>query len=215
MNWNNLSYSISLSGYHRSLKNIYRIKDSFSIFENESSRDIILGDGGKRGMELILRKKVGSVRGWISYHLNQTSHKFPDYNNNQSFLADFDKLNEFKIVAITRVLNYDLTANWVFSSGANYTNIDNLYVEAGTGYTINNTEEINKERLPYIHHLDVAISTEWMFKSVLFNLGFSIYNVYNKSNISHKRYNPYTPQLSVSNVFMLGITPSINLKASF
>ena len=90
VNWNNLSYSISLSGYHRSLKNIYRIKDSFSIFENEDSKDIILGDGEKRGMELIFRKKVGSVRGWISYHLNQTSHKFPDYNNNQSFLADFD-----------------------------------------------------------------------------------------------------------------------------
>ena len=112
-------------------------------------------------------------------------------------------------------MNYDLTANWVFSSGANYTNIDNMYVEAGTGYTINSTEEINEERLPYIHHLDVAISREWMFRSVLFNLGFSIYNVYNKNNISHKRYNPYTPQLSVSNVFMLGITPSINLKVSF
>ena len=84
-------------------------------------------------MELIFRKKVGSVRGWISYHLNQTSHKFSDYNNNQSFLADFDKLNEFKIVALSlRVLNYDLTANWVFHHrGANYTNIGNMYVEAG------------------------------------------------------------------------------------
>ena len=215
VNWNDLIYSISLSGYHRSLKSLYRIKDSFSIFENESSRDIILGEGEKKGLELILRKKNGSVRGWLSYHLNQTSHKFPDYNNNQSFLADFDKSNEFKIVAITRVWNYDLTANWVFSSGANYTNIDNMYVEAGTGYTINSTGEINEERLPYVHHLDVAISREWMFKSVLFNLGFSIYNVYNKSNISHKKYNPYTPQLSVSNVFMLGITPSINLKVSF
>ena len=173
------------------------------------------GNGKKKGMELILRKKNGLFRGWISYHLNQTSHKFPGYNNNQSFLADFDKLNEFKIIAITRLWNYDLTANWVFSSGANYTNIDNMYVEAGTGYTINSTGKVNEERLPHIHHLDVAISREWMSKSVLFNLGFSIYNVYNKRNISHKRYNPYTSQLSVSNVFMLGITPSINLKASF
>ena len=214
-NWSNLNYSISLSIYHRSLKNLYRIKNSFSIFGNEESRDVILGNGEKKGMELILRKKVGSFRGWISYHLNQTYHKFPGYNNNQSFLADFDKRNEFKIVAITRLWNYDLNANWVFSSGANYTNIDNMYVEAGTGYTINSTGKVNEERLPYIHHLDVAISREWMFKSVLFNLGFSIYNIYNKKNISHKRYNPYTSQLSVSNVFMLGITPSINFKASF
>ena len=214
-NWSNLTYSISLSGYHRSLKNLYKIKNSFSIFGNEESRDVILGNGEKKGMELILRKKVGSFRGWISYHLNQTSHKFPGYNNNKSFLADFDKRNELKIVAITRLWNYDLNANWVFSSGANYTDIDNMYVEAGTGYTINSIGKVNEERLPHIHHLDIAISREWMFKSVLFNLGFSIYNVYNKRNISHKRYNPYTSQLSVSNVFMLGITPSINLKASF
>ena len=215
VNWNNFNYSISLSGYHRSLKKIYRNKDSFLFFDNKAIRDIILGNGLKKGIELILRKRVGSVRGWISYHLNQTSHKFPDYNNNQSFLADFDKLNELKIVAITRIWNYDLTANWVFSSGANYTNIEDMYVEAGTGYTINSIGGINEERLPHIHHLDVAISREWMFRSVLFSFGFSIYNVYNKNNISHKRYNPYTPQLSESNVFMLGITPSINLKVSF
>ena len=90
-----------------------------------------------------------------------------------------------------------------------------MYVEVGTGYTINSSGEINEERLPNVHHLDVAISREWMFKPVLLNLGISIYNVYNKSNISHKRYNPYTPNLSVSNVFMLGFTPSINLKISF
>ena len=215
VNWNNHSYSVLLSGYRRSIKNLYKIKNSFSIFDNESNTNIILGDGEKKGLELILRKKIGSVRGWISYHLNETSHKFPDYNNGQSFLADFDKLNEFKVVAITRVLNCDLTANWVYSSGANYTNIDNMYVEAGTGYTINNTGEINEERLPPVHHLDIALSKEWMVKSIIFNLGFSVYNIYNKSNISHKRYNPYTPQLSVSNVFMLGITPSINLKVSF
>ena len=130
-------------------------------------------------------------------------------------MADFDKLNEFKIVAITRFWSYDLIANWVFSSGTNYTNIDNMYVESGTGYTINSIWEINEERLPHIHHLDVAISREWMLRSVLFSLGIFIYNVYKKSNISYKRYNTYTPELSVSNVYMLGITPSINLKVSF
>ena len=139
-----------------------------------------------------------------------TLFRFVVYKVNDSDLAEDISQETF-----LRVWNYDLTANWVFSSGANYTNIDNMYVEAGTGFTINSTGEINKERLPHIHHLDVAISREWIFRSVIFNLGFSIYNIYNKSNISHKRYNPYTPQLSVSNVFMLGITPSINLKVSF
>ena len=49
-------------------------------------------------------------------------------------MADFVKLNEFKIVAITRVWDYDLNASWVFLSGANYTNINNMLVEAGRIY---------------------------------------------------------------------------------
>ncbi|MFL2994259.1 MAG: hypothetical protein ACJZ1Y_01410 [Candidatus Neomarinimicrobiota bacterium] len=41
------------------------------------------------------------------------------------------------------------------------------------------------------------------------NTGLSIYNVYNRKNISHKRYNPYTSGRILSDVIMLGTTPTI------
>ena len=69
-----------------------------------------------------------------------TLFRFVVYKVNESDLAEDISQETF-----LRVWNYDLTANWVFSSGANYTNIDNMYVEAGTGFTINSTGEINKE----------------------------------------------------------------------
>jgi len=63
--------------------------------------------------------------------------------------------------------------------------------------------------------LDIGISKSWKISPVVIDVGFSIYNIYNKNNVSHKRYNPYTSQLSVSNISMFGMTPSVNIKISF
>ena len=40
-------------------------------------------------------------------------------------------------------------------------------------------------------------------------------SLYNHKNISHKRYNPYTSDLSMTNVSMFGITSTLFLKISF
>jgi len=215
INWNNKDFAVSLSSYRRDLRNLFRINELF-IFPNDNSNSmVLLGSGKANGIELIMRKKVGMIRGWLSYHYNKTEHNFSNYNDGISFLADHNRLHELKTVAIARAWGIDITANWVFSSGGLYTDINNLYIEPGSGYTIGTTEEINEERLPPVHHLDIALSTSWKVKSLFFNFGLSVYNIYNKANISHKRYNPYTPQLSVSDISMFGITPSMNLKISF
>ena len=217
LNWDNIKYAASFSAYECSMNNLFRLDDFSTIFdykENSTSR-IILGSGEKIGIELILRKKSGVIRGWVSYHFNQTEYNFPFFNNSESFLADHDKSHELKTVAIARIWDIDITANWVFSSGGLYTDINNIYVEPGSGFEINTTGNINKERLPPVHHLDIGISRSWKISPIVMDVGFSIYNIYNKNNVSHKRYNPYTPQLSESNVSMFGITPSINLKISF
>ena len=215
INWDDLKYIISLSAYKRSMNDLFRFEDFPTIFEYSVNSKIILGSGEKNGIEFIIRKKNGAIRGWVSYHFNQTEYKFPYFNNGQSFLANHDKSHELKTVAIARIWNIDITANWVFSSGGLYTDINNMYVEPGSGYEINTTGNFNEKRLPPIHHLDIGISKSWKISPVVIDVGFSIYNIYNKNNVSHKRYNPYTSQLSISNISMFGMTPSINIKISF
>jgi len=72
----------------------------------------------------------------------------------------------------------------------------------------------NNKRLKPVHHLDVTLSRQWQINSVIIDTGISVYNLYNRENISHKRYNPYTTGSIVSNVIMLGITPTFFLQAS-
>ena len=42
-----------------------------------------------------------------------------------------------------------------------------------------------------------------------------IAHLYNKKNIAHKRYNPFSRELSIKDISMFGITPSIFAKISF
>ena len=39
--------------------------------------------------------------------------------------------------------------------------------------------------------------------------------IYNKENISHKRYNPYTSENIISDVVMLGLTPTFFIEVNF
>jgi len=55
----------------------------------------------------------------------------------------------------------------------------------------------------------ISISKDFNLKYFNINSGLSIYNVYNRKNISHKRYNPFSSGKIISNVMMLGITPTI------
>ncbi len=217
INWDTESYSTSFNSYKRSLCNLFRFQDSFIPPSNEKliNDRLDLGNGFSQGLELLFRKKDGRISGWFSYHLNQTKLDFPSLNNGKVFLADHDKMHEIKLVTISRIFNIDFTATWVFSSGGNYTSKDNLYVEPGSGYEIIKTGNRNNHKLKPTHHLDVSLSKSVKFLVASIDFGCSIYNLYNKNNISHKRYNPYTSEISVTDVSMFGITPTIFFKIKF
>ena len=44
-------------------------------------------------------------------------------------------------------------------------------------------------------------------------MGLSIYNVYNKKNISHVKFNQYSENDRNTNVLMFNLTPTVFIKA--
>ena len=217
MHLDEINYSFSLSGYNSQIKRLPQFIDSFSFNDslNMLTSKLCMGSGYKNGLEFIYRKKQGLISGWISYHLNQTRYDFPEINNGEKYLANHDKKHELKAVIISKIYNFDITANWVFSSGSLYTDLENMYVEAGSGFNIVVLENQNGKRLPSVHHMDISLSRKVKIASKIVDLGLSIYNIYNRKNISHKRYNPFSQNLVVTNVPMFGITPNAFFKISF
>ena len=133
-------------------------------------------------------------------------------NEGKSFLSDHDKTHELKTVIMTTFAGFNLTANWVYASGHVYTGLENINIE--NLRTVISTDR-NELRLPPIHHLDISFSKLWFVNMLKIHTGISVYNLYNHNNISHKRYNPYTSDLSMTNVAMFGITSTLFFKISF
>ncbi len=180
-------------------------KNNFSISNS--------GNGSILGFEFLARKKIGKITGWASYQRNRTMNWFDGINQNKKYFADHDKTNEFKLVAMTTVKNLQLAANWVYTSGRVYTNTNNISISS---FDINILKNRNEERLEPNHHLDISISKNWKWtnqKSI--ELGLSIYNIYNRNNISHARINPFSNSDKIIQISMLGATPTISIKMHF
>ena len=152
------------------------------------------------------------MKGWISYLLSKTTYEFPDINLGKSFYADHDKTHELKLVSLTKIRDWNMTFSWVLSSGRVYTGLENLENSKKSIYIL---KDMNKQRLGTIHHLDVSVSRTITILKTRIHYGSSIYNVYNKNNISHRRYNPFTQSISLTDVFMFGITPTLFIDISY
>jgi len=216
LNWDFNQYSITSELYYRYIDDFFFFNSAPSILNiDRLEQNLIMnGNGYARGFEILFRKTEGKITGWTAYQLNRTEYSFPNFNENEKFLSDYDVTQELKSVFITTINGWNFTANWVFASGRVYTNKDYINID-NQEKIIQLSDNINKERLNPIHHLDISIAKTWFISKIKIYSGLSIYNLYNKNNISHRKYNPYTSTLSSSDVSMFGITPTLFLKIRF
>tara|TARA_Y100000815_G_scaffold258838_1_gene268694 strand:- start:734 stop:2107 length:1374 start_codon:yes stop_codon:yes gene_type:complete len=220
VHWKLESYDFNMGIYLKQSGNLYDFQGfqspvSTSLPYQNLSHNLPeepIGKGKTRGAEFFARRKSGKVTGWISYQWNKTEYTFPNLNGGKPFSADHDITHEFKNVVLTSLWKWNLAANWVYSSGRVYTDPKEIIIY--NHQVLINSGMRNNKRLKPVHHLDVTLSRQWQINSVIIDTGISVYNLYNRENISHKRYNPYTTGSIVSNVIMLGITPTFFLQAS-
>ena len=219
--WQNPDYDVSFSYYQRNSSGQYdfgRYISPIPIFSNPNNTEYIsttesTGTEKTGGGEVFIRRKNRQINGWIAYQFNNTKYSFDDINNGQFFNADHDITHELKTVFITSILDYDVTATWSYSSGRVYTHPSEIY-KTNDFQIIFNPGARNKERLNPVHHLDISISKKYVVNHLQLDMGLSIYNIYNRKNVSHKRYNPYASDSIISDVIMLGITPTLFVQAS-
>ena len=219
--WQNPDYDVSFSYYQRNSSGQYdfgRYISPIPILSNPNNTEYIsttdsTGTEKTGGGEIFIRRKNRQINGWIAYQFNNTKYSFDDINNGQFFNADHDITHELKTVFITSILDYDVTATWSYSSGRVYTHPSEIY-KTNDFQIIFNPGARNKERLNPVHHLDISISKKYVVNHLQLDMGLSIYNIYNRKNVSHKRYNPYASDSIISDVIMLGITPTLFVQAS-
>jgi hypothetical protein len=177
------------------------------------------GDGVAKGIEFLLQKKTGSYNGWISYTLARVEHTFAGLNGGEPFPALHDQRHEIKFVNNLRLgPRWNFAATWALATGKPYTAPSAEYTITlldGSQQSYIHVGEKNGERLPAYHRLDTALHYRFPVGTADVDLGLSIFNLYNHTNVWYKEFDLSQTPMVTTDVTFLGITPNLSLRVDF
>jgi len=213
-------YEFSAEVYYKNLKHVVDFKDHADLFLNDNlEEELLFGRGYSYGLELMLRKTVGKLNGWVSYTLSKSMRQIDGINENNWYRSPYDKPNN-----ISTLVTYDLSskwsvsASWVYGSGTPVTyptgrfQIEGNYVPIYSGR--------NEYRYPAYHRLDLSATLKLSppgkrFKS---DLNFSLYNAYGRKNVwtIMFRQDPDNPDnMYAEKIYLFRFIPSVTWNFSF
>jgi hypothetical protein len=103
----------------------------------------------------------------------------------------------------------------LISSGRVYTPNNNLMIRENenANYTlVAESGTRNSKRLPIVHRIDISMTRSLRLLSKNWDIGISIFNVFNRRNISHRSYNLTTDPFITTDIVMLGLTPTLSIR---
>ena len=182
----------SIEGYYKEMDNYLDYKSGAVIIMNKNiADDVIITQGRAYGAELMLKKSVGKLNGWLSYTYSKTQLRERDerginaINGGKWYAASYDKPHDAKLVA-----NYKFTHRVSISANADYSTGRPITVpvaryEYGGGYRLYYSDR-NSYRIPDYMRIDASLNIEPTHKLAAFtHFSFSIgvYNVTGRKNV--------------------------------
>ena len=234
-NINNGEFTLELEGFYKDIQNRIDYIDGADLIANDAIEQVILnGEARAYGLEFLLKKNEGRLKGWLAYTLSRSEQRTPGrdpvvdngrsnletgINFGEWYSTPFDKTHDIALYG-----SYELNERWNFNT--------NFIFQTGqpTNYPVGQFEFQglvvpffglrNQTRLPDYHRLDLAATyspkknknrsfqSEWVF---------SIYNVYNRMNAAsiNFRENDDTGRNEAIRTSIFGIVPSVTYNFKF
>lgn len=170
---------------------------------------IAAGKGRNYGLDIMLQKNKGKVRGYLSYSLGWARRHITSISD-KWFSASHERRHNLVVV-----LNYKINHAWsiggtfTLASGTAYTAPKYIYLI--NGQIVAEYGDFNGSYLPLTHRLDLSCDYTIVRKKGLeFGLNLSLYNVYARKNVQFVRLSH--ADFRTVHVSLLGtIIPSLSL----
>lgn len=210
-------YGISVEVYHKWINNVIDYRDNANIFLNQHiATQIRTGQGKAYGLELLLEKKKGKFKGWVSYTLSKVQRTIEGVNNHQTYSPRYDRRHNLSVIVSHDLgKRWQISANYSYITGAGITVPQGLY-ESGYGEPIQYFSSRNGFKLPDFHQLDFGVKLkskeqkrwqgEWYF---------GVTNAYNRKNPVTYYLSGNLREEQVFQLFLFGLMPSINYNFKF
>ena len=186
--WSN-NRSLSIEGYCKYYPYVLDMREMKEIDLDDWQQTLFHeGRAIAYGVDLMLRRFTGNVRGWVSYSLAWIKY----YLDTLAYFPAHDKRHNLKFVAILKgPWKLKLVANFVLSSGSPYTGIVGrwrqwFYDERSDKWVFiwrDIKSEYNALRYPMYHRLDVNLTRGFRVLGKDMELSINFINVYNRKNV--------------------------------
>ncbi|MEJ2053139.1 MAG: TonB-dependent receptor, partial [Calditrichaceae bacterium] len=235
-------YQFETEAYYKEFDNVYSFNNNFLTelttdrfnSDNEPVYDVIkglfnTGKGNSYGLELMIRKDVGFVTGWVGYSLSKTKYTIEAINGGREFSPRHDRTSMLNFVSTFNLSGkpkdiykgtWHVGLNLVYSSGQPYT-------EPGSGYIIGSTPNaperyveyaptsINNIRFPDYARMDVSLIYRKKFRPFALETYIQIYNIGNRRNVWFVNYEYENGKPDAKEVTMLPLLPTLGLNIKF
>lgn len=226
----NDAWFFSLEGYYRRFDGL--AAQDWADDPDDPTDDLMSGEGRSYGADLMIRRDLGEITGWLSVSFLKAEHAFRDTGSGLDpaplirYAPVFDRRLDIDLV-LRRNLRWGVETGlrWNFGTGLPYTRQlghFSIYRTQMVDLLVDPTYATglvhgprNGERYPVQHRLDVTFRRTWEKGWGRITPYVNVINAYNRKNVLFYSFN-YRPEIPVRNgVSMLPILPTIGVEVSF
>lgn len=220
-------YTLETEAFYKNIDGRVDYIDGAQLIANDAIEQVVLqGEARAYGLEFLLRKNDGDLKGFIAYTLSKSEQRTPGRNENelginrgQWYNTPYDKTHD-----ISMNLSYELSKKWKFGSNFLFQTGQPTNFPVGQfefqGIVIPTYGPRNEQRLPSYHRLDLSATltpsanegrswkSEWIF---------SLYNAYNRRNAAsiNFRQNAETGNNEAIRTSIFGAIPAVTYNFKF
>ena len=185
----NREWECSVELYHKDLDNLVEYAENTRPDQNigtNPDNNLVFGQGSSYGAELFVKRKFGTLNGWVGYTWSKTDRVFADLNNGDPFPAKFDRRHDLSVVVDwTPNDRWNFGAIFVYATGNALTLPVQRYFLEGLVTDVYGPR--NGHRLIPYHRADLSATffpkkNDDPGRKVERRWVFSVYNVYNRAN---------------------------------
>ena len=186
----------------------------------------ISGETDITGIDLLLKKRFGNYRSWISYSYSNTKQQFKELNNGNEFNAINGIPHSLTWSHTYKLNQLEFSLGWKIRSGIPYTEANGTHRDTNNNLRIT-YNAVNEKRLPDYQKIDFSSTYKFHFskkKKVEGKIGLSLLNVLNTKNILDRTYelkfvnsqgNVEEQKLVKTDKLSLGFTPNVVFRLTF
>ncbi|MEL6809857.1 MAG: TonB-dependent receptor [Bacteroidota bacterium] len=222
--FSNNGWNIDLDVFYKRIEGLTTFSRGFNNTGNGTEGDYAEGLSDAYGMDILLKKRVGNFRSWISYSLSKTQFNFPELQESQ-FPGNFDQRHVITLSNTYKWKDLQFSLGWTFASGRPFsqpTGVETVVDENGFEDVRLVYQDQNGERLENYHRLDASVVYDfYLLKGNKYRsrIGISALNLYQRENEIGKEFrideDEDATQIIERTQFGLGFTPNLVFRVSF